>query len=202
MRIRRWWSWWPNQFTDLVFTPSRRPTVASLTEGSGWHAIIMRDYCWTESYLSPLSAGPIWAYLNSRTRRLVYRRGTLWHSAYEVFEFNQLAHAFEIRSPRQLVLKARLTSNTIMPVVVIDRCLSSRRDTFEEGNALGRVHASDATLLRYSVGNATCDFYVYDRRTTNGRKVTYIHPSFVLLILCKVSFLRILYYYDNCCDLV
>lgn len=49
----------PNQFTDLVFTPSRRPAVASLTEGFGWHAIIMRDYCWTESYLSPLSAGSI-----------------------------------------------------------------------------------------------------------------------------------------------
>lgn len=52
----------------------------------------------------------------------LYRRGTLWHSAYEVFEFNQLAHAFEIRSTRQLVLKARLTSNTIMPVDVIDHC--------------------------------------------------------------------------------
>lgn len=45
-----------NQFTDLVFTRSRRAAVTSPgEEGSGWHAIIMRDYCWTESYLGPLS---------------------------------------------------------------------------------------------------------------------------------------------------
>lgn len=61
-------NWASNQFTDSVFTPSRRAAVTSPGEGSGWHAIIMRDYCWTESYLGPLSGGPIWAYLNSRTR--------------------------------------------------------------------------------------------------------------------------------------
>lgn len=63
--------------------------------------------------------------------RSLSRRGTLWHSAYEVFEFNQLAHAFEIRSTRQLVLKARLTSNTIMPVDVIDHCSSSLSESHE-----------------------------------------------------------------------
>lgn len=52
-------NWASNQFTDSVFTPSRRAAVTSPGEGSGWHAIIMRDYCWTESYLGPLSGGPI-----------------------------------------------------------------------------------------------------------------------------------------------
>lgn len=66
----------------------------------------------------------IWTHAHAAAR-LVYRRGTLWHSAYEVFEFNQPGHAFEIRSSRQL--KARLTSNTIMPVVVIDHSKGDRK---------------------------------------------------------------------------
>lgn len=43
--------------------------------------------------------------------------GSFWHSGYEVFEFNQLAHALEMRPSRELALKARLTSNTIIAVI-------------------------------------------------------------------------------------
>lgn len=87
-----------------------------LHEGFGWYAIIMRDYCRTARVTSVLWAGPIWAYLNSHTRSPV-DISSFWHSGYEVFEFNQLAHAFEMRPSRELALKARLTSNTIMAVI-------------------------------------------------------------------------------------
>jgi len=56
----------------------------------------------------------IWTHAHSRSPIDI---GSFWHSSYEVFEFNQLAHAFEIRPSRELALKARLTSNTIMAVI-------------------------------------------------------------------------------------
>jgi len=56
----------------------------------------------------------IWTHAHSRSPIDI---GSFWHSSYEVFEFNQLAHAFEMRPSRELALKARLTSNTIMAVI-------------------------------------------------------------------------------------
>lgn len=61
-----------------------------------YHAWLLSD---SERVTSVLWTRPIWAYLNSRTRGPL-DINALWHPSYEVFEFNQLAHAFEMRPLR------------------------------------------------------------------------------------------------------
>lgn len=95
MRLR-----WPIRRFRYLLLPDDRTLSDWLRGSDGMLLSCVTIVGQRESYLSPLSETDMSIFELTHTHPVPLDINALWHSSYEVFEFNQLAHAFEMRPSR------------------------------------------------------------------------------------------------------